>query len=89
MLTVLQLIEFNQLKLPTIYLFSYPDYRILHNPDVSTDTTMEGRRETHGLIAYVTDLKLLQECDFFVGTLSSNVSTVKYELYSYFSYFMQ
>ena len=54
--------------------FSFGGYAVLSNPNAQYDLAKGQRYTDHGMIAYVSDIALLRECDFFVGTLTSNVS---------------
>ena len=46
----------------------------MHDPDINRHATMKNRFTNDGLLAYVTDIMLLRDTDFFVGTFTSNVS---------------
>ena len=48
----------------------------MHDPDINRHATMKNRFTNDGLLAYVTDIMLLRDTDFFVGTFTSNVSLI-------------
>ena len=67
---------------------SYSDFNFLHDPDIDYHAKMENRFTNHGLFAYVTDVMLLKDTDFFVGTFTSNVSTISRVLCKKLVYFL-
>ena len=55
----------------------YKDYQILHDPMYESHRQMvENRYADPGIVGIITDIEILRNCNFFVGTFSSNVSFV-------------
>ena len=49
----------------------------LHDPYINQHSTVWWNRfSKHGVLGVATDLMLLKESDFFIGTYSSNVSEI-------------
>ena len=60
------------IKQYVIFNFRYPNYEILHNAMDSLGKYTE-RYSVEGVFQIVAELTILQNCDYFVGTFSSNV----------------
>ena len=58
-------------------IFRYPGFVFLHDPYLTKHVMEKPRRYSKaGLLGVATDLMLLKESDFFIGTYSSNVSQI-------------
>lgn len=58
----------------------YPDYEFLGDKRISMIDNAGGRYSLTGVIGLMTDVTLLSKCDLFVGTFSSGMSRLVYEL---------
>ncbi|XP_039260479.2 alpha-(1,6)-fucosyltransferase-like [Styela clava] len=58
----------------------YPDFKFLGDTEISKNAGTSLRYSKTGLVGVLTDIILLSKCDYIVGTFSSQVSRVAYEL---------
>lgn len=58
----------------------YPDFKFLGDTEISKNAGTSMRYSKTGLVGVLTDIILLSKCDYLVGTFSSQVSRVAYEL---------
>jgi hypothetical protein len=60
---------------------SNPDYKFISQPGISAaPLTIERRYSSSELMRLIIDIHLLVECDMFVGTFSSQISRIVYEM---------
>jgi len=71
---------------PICYLFAnrFPDYKFLSSLKHIADADTKVRFTDEGVTGIAEDVALLAECDFTVGTLSSNVRNILFFIPSNF-----